>query len=152
LAVNQKTYKTLYKKPDNSPDWREFATTDSCGKILFGIGNIDFFRWDAGGKPNEGMSLRVFNPATKLWSIYWVDSRSAELGVPVVGSFDKGIGIFLSDEVINGVKTRTMFKWDLTNPVNRVWSQSVSRDGGEIWRTNWYMHFLKTAKNVILQS
>jgi hypothetical protein len=137
--------KTLYRKSDNSLDWREFVAADSCSKILFGIGNIDFFSWEAAGKPIEGMSLRVFNPTTKLWSIYWVDSRSAELGTPVVGSFDKGIGTFLSDEVINGANIRNMYKWDITNPNKPEWSQSISRDGGKTWRINWYMHFLKTS-------
>jgi len=33
------------------------------------------------------MSLRLFNPKTRLWSIYWANSEMVVLDVPQVGRF-----------------------------------------------------------------
>ncbi len=35
----------------------------------------------------EGFLLRVHDPKTGWWNIYWADSVGCELGPPVVGGF-----------------------------------------------------------------
>src|SRR5687768_14864891 len=51
-------------------DWQEFDARASCGAVLGGIGNVDDFRATfPDGQPFQGMSLRLFDPATGLWSI-----------------------------------------------------------------------------------
>ena len=42
--------------------------------VLDGMGNVEEFRTDyAGGY--VGMAMRFFDAETRLWSIYWADSR-----------------------------------------------------------------------------
>ena len=91
--------KVLKKKPDNTTEWTEFEATQEMYTILHGQGNIDNFIAVRNGKPFEGMTLRLFNPKTKLWSIYWSDSNYAILGLPpVVGSFENNVGHFFSKD------------------------------------------------------
>jgi len=52
------------------------------------------------GVPLEGMSVRLFNPKTKLWSIYWADSNEGVLQLAVVGSFENNVGHFLQRTVL----------------------------------------------------
>ena len=64
----------LVERLSGSDEWIEFGATLEIRPILNGLGNMDCYRAIVGDKPFEGMSLRLFNPETRLWSIYWADS------------------------------------------------------------------------------
>lgn len=89
------------------------------------------------------MTLRLFNPKTKLWSIYWADSNVIVLDVPQVGSFDGDRREFYANDVFEGKPIIVKFLWDKTNPDVPVWSQAFSADAGKNWEWNWYMTFYK---------
>ncbi|WP_431244602.1 hypothetical protein ACQ9BO_10155 [Flavobacterium sp. P21] len=86
--------KKLKQRFANCTEWIEFPSTQEMYKILNGIGNIDNFLATFDGEPFEGMTVRLFNPKTRLWSIYWSDSNTGILDKPVVGSFENNIGHF----------------------------------------------------------
>ena len=118
-------------------EWDEFEGTCVARPLLGGLGNMDEFRTDyAGGL--VGLSLRFFDPVTRLWAIYWSDSRrSGILEPPVVGSFSNGIGVFDCDDTFDGRPIVVRYRWsDITTTTAR-WEQSFSDDGGESWETNW---------------
>jgi hypothetical protein len=121
-------------------EWIEFDAKQEMKKILHGSGNMDFFQTSIDGKPFEGMTLRLFNPQTRLWSIYWADSNKAILDKPVTGSFENGIGKFYANDIFEGRDILVVFVWDATNPHRPVWSQAFSEDDGETWEWNWYMY------------
>ncbi len=121
--------------------WDEFDSKVIARSILGGMGNEDVFLTEhAGGF--VGMSFRFFDPETKLWWIYWADSRrSGELDPPVVGSFLGDTGVFEGDDMFAGKPIRVRFVWSaVTTPTPR-WEQAFSDDGGETWETNWVMVF-----------
>lgn len=130
--------KVLKKKPDNTTEWTEFDATQEMHTILNGIGNVDNFIAVRNGKPFEGMTLRLFNPQTKLWSIYWADSNYGVLGLPpVVGSFENKVGHFFSKD---GEHQFTVYRWDARDPNKPIWSQATSQNDGKTWEWNWYMY------------
>ncbi len=129
----------LKTRLNNCTEWIEFAATDDCYKILNGFGNINQYRRKLNGAPFEGMTLRLFNPQTKLWSLYWADSSAVVLDVPQVGSFDGNTGKFYARDVFEGKSIIVLFHWDKTNPDIPVWSQAFSADNGKTWEWNWYM-------------
>lgn len=92
----------LKTRLNNSNEWIELEAFAECRKILSGFGNIDSFQMVREGKPHEGMALRLFNPKTRLWSIYWANSDSVVLDVPQVGSFENRIGRFYARDVFEG--------------------------------------------------
>lgn len=122
-------------------EWLEFPATQEFWKVLQGMGNTDRFITVVDGKPFEGLTLRLFNPATRLWSIYWADSNVVALDPPVLGSFQDNIGHFFTRDTFNGIPIIVRFKWDATNPAQPVWSQAFSNDQGQTWEWNWYMYF-----------
>ena len=122
-------------------DWMEFGASQEMFKVLNGAGNIDFFRSESDGQPFEGMTLRLFNPQTKLWSIYWADSNLVTLDKPVAGSFENNIGRFYSKDVFNDKEILVTFCWDASHHDKPVWSQAFSDDNGKTWEWNWYMYF-----------
>jgi hypothetical protein len=124
-------------------EWTEFKASGECRKILNGFGNTDSFITDFDGKKFEGTALRLFNPRTRLWSIYWTDSTTVVLDVPQVGSFENEIGEFLARDLFDGKAIIVKFRWDATNPEKPVWSQAFSADGGKTWEWNWFMTFYR---------
>jgi hypothetical protein len=135
--------KKLRSKLNNCTEWIEFESTQEMHKILNGIGNIDNFLATFDGQPFEGMTLRLFDPKTNLWSIYWADSNNGKLDPPVVGSFEKNIGHFFTKDIFEGKNILVVFRWDATDRDNPVWSQAFSADNGKTWEWNWYMFMTK---------
>ncbi|MEO8174388.1 MAG: hypothetical protein ABI581_14940 [Sediminibacterium sp.] len=131
----------LASRLSGSTQWNEFEATGTCNGILLGIGNIDDFVTTIEDKPFEGMTMRLFNPKTKLWSIYWADSNNGTLDKPVVGSFSNATGYFYNEDVFNGKEIIVVFEWDKSDTDNPVWRQAFSIDKGRTWEWNWYMYF-----------
>lgn len=132
--------KRLKTRLNNCTEWVEYKSDDeNYGPVLNGLANIDIYRTSynqVNDKPYEGLTLRLFNPQTKLWSLYWVDSNVGVLDPPVVGSFEGSIGTFYCKDVFQGKPILVMFKWDKTDPNNPVWSQAFSPDNGKTWEMN----------------
>lgn len=136
------TNERLTERLKGSADWEIFPATSKVEKVMrapdgtFG-GNLD--QMFIPEKGFTGMTLRLYDPATQLWSIYWSDSKSHRLFPPTIGRFDNGRGTFFGDDVEGGVPVKVRFDW--TAGERPVWEQSMSADGGETWERNWVMRF-----------
>ncbi|MBK9382092.1 MAG: hypothetical protein IPN39_12290 [Chitinophagaceae bacterium] len=133
--------KKLKDRLNNCTEWTTFESTQEMYRVLNGVGNIDNYLATFNGVPFEGMSVRLFNPATRLWSIYWADSTEGILQPPVVGSFENNKGHFFTKDIFKEKKIIVVFRWDLSDKENPVWSQAFSADNGKTWEWNWYMYF-----------
>lgn len=126
----------LKSRLTHSTEWMAFESRVEMHQILNGLGNIDKYTDKASGKPYEGVALRLFNPRTRLWSIYWADGNSGALDPPVLGSFENKIGHFFARDTYNGRKIIVLFRWDVRNPRLPIWSQAFSTDEGKTWEWN----------------
>ena len=131
----------LRRRLAGSDEWEEFTAEVVARPLLDGMGNEDEFRTDHDGGM-IGMSFRFFDPRTRLWSIYWADSRRCGLlDPPVVGSFADGIGMFEGPDSFEGRPIRVRFIWSQIDTPGPRWEQAFSADGGQTWETNWIMEF-----------
>jgi hypothetical protein len=138
----------LNKRLVGCTDWTLFESDDINYKILVGTANMDTYSTThmpgPGGTPGdgklfEGITLRLFNPQTRLWSIYWVASTSGGvLDPPVVGSFENNVGHFFCKDKFNGQDIIVVFRWDARDKDKPVWSQAFSTDKGRTWEWNHY--------------
>jgi hypothetical protein len=133
----------LQTRLQNADDWIEFDATEEMHTVLLGNGNLDQFSTTIEGKPFEGMTLRLFNPQTKLWSIYWADTNKGVLDPPVIGSFEDNVGYFWGNDQYESKNILVVFRWDARDAEHPVWSQAFSADNGITWEWNWYMYFSK---------
>ena len=135
--------KKLKARLDNCTEWTTFESTQEMYRVLNGLGNIDIYLATYNDEPFEGMSIRLFNPKTRLWSIYWADSNEGVLQPPVIGSFENDIAHFFTKDKFNGKDILVVFRWDTRDKENPIWSQAFSDDNGKAWEWNWYMYFSK---------
>jgi len=133
--------RTLTRPLTGSKEWQEFDATQELRPILLGLGNFDIFHTEFDGKPFEGLTVRLFDPQTRLWTIYWADSGAMKLDGGKVGSFDGDQGDFFGREVVDGKDVIVRFHWDKRNPKAPVYSRAFSADEGRTWEWNWYSHF-----------
>src|SRR5262245_16651787 len=54
-----------------STDWEEFEGASVVRKALGGLANIDEVSFDRESGRLEGLTVRLFDPASQEWSIYW---------------------------------------------------------------------------------
>lgn len=145
----QVTNHRLKQRLKNCDDWEVFEATQHMRLLPGGIGNYDDFiaeNW----RPNfVGMSLRLFDPRSQCWSIYWLDNLTAGLDLsgsllpPVVGKFTDGVGIFECDDVLDGTAIRVRYKWSDITANSAYWEQAMSDDAGKTWEVNWTMQMTR---------
>jgi hypothetical protein len=133
--------RTLKRPLTGSDEWEEFAATQELRQILLGLANFDIFHTEFAGKPFEGLTVRLFDPTTRLWTIYWADSQAMKLDDGKTGSFDGEIGEFFGRETVSGKDVLVKFHWDKRDPRAPVYSRAFSADEGRTWEWNWYSHF-----------
>jgi hypothetical protein len=135
--------KRLLKRLEACTEWETFAAVGEAKPILGGIGNIDDFVPDTWRPGFIGMSLRLFNPSTQQWSIYWMSNQTGTLEPPVIGGFQDGIGIFEGDDLLEGRPIRVRFIWSEITANAALWEQEFSDDAGKTWEKNWIMRMTR---------
>ena len=118
-------------------EWIEFGGTTDVQPIFGGLGNVEFSHNEA-DPPFDALTVRLYDPATGLWRIWWASARfPGELGLLGEGRFVDGRGRFYSEELLNGRMTRVRVEWSGLAEGKPYWEQSFSYDGGQTWRTNY---------------
>jgi len=147
-VANRKRVKPLVPGDD---EWIEFDGWVEARPILGGIGNVDTFSApEFPGRPGfHGFTLRLFEPSTGLWRIWWASSLGdGRLDEPVVGRFEDGVGRFECDDILEGIHVRVRFDWKDITADSVTWEQSFSFDGRRTWDTNWIMESTRIADYV----
>jgi hypothetical protein len=122
-------------------DWDEFTGTSTSHGFFDGAGIFDEMTFPTKGF--SGATLRTFDQESKQWFIYWVDSRTGQLGPPVIGGFQDGTGQFFGDDHLDEQPIRVRFIWSRITPTSARWEQAFSWDGERTWETNWVMEFTR---------
>ena len=118
--------------------WRPFPAR-SVVRPLPGGGHVDELSFPdvPGVGPVEAFTLRLFEPATGLWRIWWSSSvRPGHLDAPMLGRWQDGVGTFHGTDLDPSVRLR--FRWT-TPPAGPVWEQARSWDDGASWTVDWTM-------------
>ncbi|MGC1382231.1 MAG: hypothetical protein WA823_00520 [Candidatus Acidiferrales bacterium] len=129
------------KRLEGSNEWVEFDGTSVTKPLWDGKSNIEQFETESPNLHIEGLTLRVYNPQTHQWSIYWASAKDPQLGspiVPMIGQFNAdGTGEFYDQETWNGRSVYVRFIWSKVTPNSAHFEQSFSSDGGKTWEVNW---------------
>jgi hypothetical protein len=129
--------KRLQHPLSGSTAWIDFAGTGVCFKIWDGRANLDEFEADGPTGHIEGLTLRLYNPQSHQWRLYWANNKVGILDPPQIGQFKNGRGEFFTQDTINGKAILIRFVWTNTTTSTPHFEQSFSEDGGKTWEVNW---------------
>jgi hypothetical protein len=138
------SHRRLSKRLVGSDQWQEFDGRLINWPVLGGNGNVGDNVMNFPGGTVRGVGIRAFDPASAMWSSWWLDGRSpTQIGEPLRGEFAGEAGVFHGAEITDGHMTRTRVIWsDITRRSAR-WEQSASLDGVN-WEVNWVSEFRRT--------
>jgi len=122
-----------------SNTWVELEGTGTCIKVWDGRANMDQFEGDGPSGHIEGLTLRLYNPQSHQWSLYWANSKDGNLGSdpPQIGEFKNGRGEFYAQVMRNGRGIFVRYDWSGLNTNSPHFEQAFSDDGGRTWEVNW---------------
>jgi len=132
------THLRLLRHPlSGSNDWVECDGTTAVTKLLDGRANVVELRVSCPTGPIEGISLRLYEPATHRWTLNFTNIRDGRLTSPVSGSFQDGRGTFYGKDSLGGRAILVRFVISPITPDSIRFEQSFSADDGRTWELNW---------------
>jgi hypothetical protein len=120
-----------------SSTWVEYEGATTVRKVWDGRANL--VELDVKGPSGriEGLSLRLYNPRSRQWSLNFASSASGMMSPPVFGRFRDGRAEFLGQELIDGQAILVRFVITPITTDSIRFEQSFSDDGGTSWELNW---------------
>ncbi len=119
-----------------STTWVEFEGTGVCRKIWDGA-LVDQAVFDGPSGRIEGFVIRVYNPTSRQWRLYWANRKNGIFDPPQVGQFKDGCGEFFAQDTVDGKTILIRFAWTNLTTDSPHFEQSFSDDGGKSWEVNW---------------
>lgn len=120
-----------------STTWVKYEGTTVVRKVWNGRANLVELVADGPVGHFEGLSLRLYNPESRQWSLNFAGGNSGTMSPPVMGAFKAGRGEFYGQETLNGRAIFVRFVIsDITHDSCRF-EQAFSDDGGKTWEVNW---------------
>jgi hypothetical protein len=112
--------------------------------LLGGLGNVDDCILYLPSGKYRAFAPRAYDPATRTWSIWWLDGRRAgRLDPPVRGVFTGTEGEFQGLDDHEGTPVTVRFRWHDTHSKRPWWDQAFSTDQGKSWEINWRNYFTR---------
>jgi hypothetical protein len=81
----------------------------------------------------RGSLLKLYNPARRIWNIYWAGAGDGLLSPPLIGAFRDGVGTFVGKDTSAGRREFVRLVYDRITPRSFRTLQSESVDGGHTW-------------------
>jgi hypothetical protein len=120
-----------------SKAWVDYEGTTVVRKVWSGRANLVELEVEGPSGHIEGLSLRLYDPQSRQWSLNFSSSRTGALSPPVIGEFRNGRGEFYGQESIDGRAVYVRFIISDITPTSAHFEQAFSADGGRTWETNW---------------
>jgi hypothetical protein len=120
-----------------SQEWVEYVGTTTVTKVWNGRANL--VELDVTGPAGriEALSLRLYNPEARQWSLNFSNVNGGTLAIPTIGEFKNGRGEFYSQETLGARSILVRFVISDFSPESARFEQSFSDDGGKTWESNW---------------
>lgn len=129
--------KRLVKPLTGSTLWVEYDGTTVVKPLLDGRANTAELMIEGPAGRIEGVSVRLYNPQTKQWSLNYASAADGTMTPPVIGGFSGGRGVFYADDTLGDRPIRVRFVISDITANSARFEQAFSADGGKTWEINW---------------
>jgi hypothetical protein len=135
------TWKTrvarLERPLSGSTAWVHYEGTSRVVPLLGGAANLVELAIEGPAGRIEGVSLRLYDPSTRRWSLNFASRRSGVLSPPTIGRFRDGRGEFYGREDLDGKPILVRFVISNITATSCRFEQAFSADDGRTWEVNW---------------
>lgn len=135
------TWKTKLKRLMNpltgSTTWVEYEGTTVVRKVWDGRANLVELDVKSSAGQIEALSLRLYNPESRQWSLNFANVKSGVMTAPTIGDFKNGRGEFYSQETLDGRAILVRFVISDITLNSCHFEQAFSDGGGKTWEVNW---------------
>ncbi|HLI97966.1 MAG TPA: hypothetical protein VKT72_18000 [Candidatus Baltobacteraceae bacterium] len=124
--------------------WVTYDGTVTVRTALGGAANVEEIEANGPGHL-ELLNVRLYNKASRQWSLNGASSADGTLETAMFGGFEHGRGVFYNQETYNGrtILDRQTF-FDIT-PTSYSFEQAFSDDGGKTWEPNFVANLTRTS-------
>lgn len=120
-----------------STEWVEYEGTTVVREVLDGRANLVELKVQGPAGRIEGLSLRLYNPEARQWTLNFANVADGLLTEPMVGEFREGRGEFYAQDTFKGRAILVRFLITVLTPDSCRFEQAFSTDGGKTWEDNW---------------
>jgi hypothetical protein len=133
-----KTHLRRLQRPlSGSTTWLEYEGTTVVSKVLDGRANLVELTVSGPAGRLEGLSLRLYDPQARQWSLNFANISDGKLTTPSIGEFKNGRGEFYNQDTFNGRAIFVRFVITKITDDEYRFEQSFSVDGAQTWEVNW---------------
>lgn len=129
--------KRLVRPLTGSTTWVDYEGTTVVRKVFDGRANLVELVAEGPAGRFEGLSLRLYNPKSRQWSLNFANIKSGTLNRPTIGEFKNGRGEFYNQEEFDGRTILVRFVISDITQTSVRFEQAFSDDGGKTWEVNW---------------
>lgn len=120
-----------------STTWVQYEGTSVVRSVLGGRANLVELSVAGPAGRIDGLSLRLYNPESRQWSLHFANVRDGALAPAVTGRFTNGRGEFSGPDTLDGKAILVRFVISRLTAESWRFEQAFSGDGGRTWETNW---------------
>ena len=120
-----------------STTWVEYQGMSTVRKVWNGRANLLELKVEGPAGHIEALSLRLYNPEARQWSLNFSNSAGGTMTTPSVGEFKNGRGEFIDQEALGARMILVRFVISGITPTSCHFEQAFSDDGGKSWEVNW---------------
>jgi hypothetical protein len=134
----------LVKPLAGSTTWVELDGTSVVRKVWDGEANMGELDIQGLSGRIQGVTLRLYDPQTRQWSVSFSSRAGGVPGQPLYGRFKDGRGEFFDQETFNGRAIYVRFVFSEIARDTFRFEQAFSDDGGKSWEVNWIATFRRS--------
>ena len=127
----------LRRPLSGSTEWVDYEGTTDVRPVWGGKANLVELNVAGSAGRIQALSLRLYNPDTRQWSLNFSNAAAGTMTTPVAGGFKNGRGEFFGDDDFGGrpILVRFIIKPVTANECR--FEQAFSTDRGKSWEVNW---------------
>ncbi len=136
--------KRLVHPLSGSTEWKSpEGYTHLVRKVWDGQASLAELENDRPSTHFDGLMLRMYDPASHEWRIYWGSSKTGVLDAPLVGHFENGRGEFFQHDTYEGKPILVRLVYLDITPTSFRTESSYSADDGKTWEPNLVQSFTR---------
>jgi hypothetical protein len=120
-----------------STTWVDLTGTGTCYRLWGGRAQLDTIVVNGPSGRIEGLTLRLYNPNSSQWRLFWANSNTGLVDPPQIGQFRNDRGEFYAQDSLNSKSIFVRFDWTALDSKSPHFEQAFSEDGGRTWEVNW---------------